>query len=82
MLRYTNIQEAAVYQVRLLQGPKDFTRHPLKEQSQRYTTNFNIEALLAHESGKQKQRRKWCIYCQGDHCSVYVIQISKQGEIS
>ena len=47
LLHYINIQEAADYQTRLLQRPKDFTRRPLKEQGQRYTTSSTTEALLA-----------------------------------
>ena len=57
LLRYINVQEAADYQVRLLHRPKDFTRHPLKEQGQGYTT-ISIEALVADESRKQRQRKK------------------------
>ena len=66
LLRYIKIKEAADYQVRLLQRPKNFTRHPLKGQGQGYTSS-TIEALLADESGKQRQRKKRCIYCKGDH---------------
>ena len=47
LLCYINIQKAADYQVRLLQRPKDFIRHPLKVQSQGYKTNSTIEALQA-----------------------------------
>ena len=67
-LRYINVQEAADYQVRLLHRPKDFTRHLLKEQGQGYTT-ISIEALVADESRKQRQRKKRCIYCEGEHWS-------------
>ena len=68
LLRYIKIKEAADYQVRLLQRPKNFTRHPLKGQGQGYTSS-TIEALLADESGKQRQRKKRCIYCKGEHWS-------------
>ena len=69
LLRYIKIKEAADYQVRLLQRPKNFTRHPLKEQGQGYTTSSTIEALLADELGKQRQRKKRCIYCKAEHWS-------------
>ena len=69
LLRHINIQEAADYQVRLLQRAKDFTRHPLKEQGQGYKTSSTIEALLADESGKHRRRKKRCIYCKGEHWS-------------
>ena len=49
--------------------PKDFKRHPLKEQGQGYITSSAIEALLADESGKQRQRKKRYIYCEGEHWS-------------
>ena len=50
LLRYINIQEHqhTDYQVWLLQRPKDFKRHPLKEQDQGYITS-TTEALLADE---------------------------------
>ena len=50
LLRYINIQEHqhTDYQVWLLQRPKDFKRHPLKEQGQGYITS-TTEALLADE---------------------------------
>ena len=60
-------KEAAEYQVRFLQRPKDFRRHPLKERGQGYTVSSTIEVLLADESGKQRQRKKTCIYCEGEH---------------
>ena len=60
---------AADYQVWLHQRPKDFKRHPLKEQGQGYITSSAIEALLADESGKQRQRKKRYIYCEGEHWS-------------
>ena len=69
LLRYINIQEAADYQVRLLQIPKDFTRYPLKEQGQGFTTSCTTEAVLAEESGKQRQKKKRWIYCEGEHWS-------------
>ena len=56
LLRYINIQEAADYQVRILHRVKDFTRHSLKEQGQGYTIISTTAALLADESGKQRQR--------------------------
>ena len=67
LLHYISIQETVVCQVRLLQSPKDFTRHLLKEQGQGYTTTSTTEVLLADESGKQRQRKKRCIYYEGEH---------------
>ena len=67
--RYIKIQEAAYYQVRLLQKAKNFMRYPLKEPDHGYTTISTIEALLADESGRQRQTNKRCIYCEGDHYS-------------
>ena len=69
LLLYMNIQDAAEYQALLLQRPKDFTRHSLKEQGQGYKTSSTIKALLADEPGKQRQRKKRCKYCKGEHWS-------------
>ena len=69
LMRYINIQEAADYQVRLLHRPEDLTRHPLKEQGQGYTATSTIKALPADGSGKQRQRKKRCIYCEDEHWS-------------
>ena len=44
-------------------------RYPLKEPGYGYTTSSTIEALLADESGRQRQPNKRCIYCEGDHYS-------------
>ena len=41
----------------------------LKEESQGYTTNSTNEVILADETGKQKQRKKRCIYCEGEYWS-------------
>ena len=60
---------AADYQIRLIQRAKDFTRQPLKEQGQGYTTSSAIEAVLSDESGKQRQRKNRYIYCEGEHWS-------------
>lgn len=75
LLRCIYIQEASDHQVQPLQRPKDSSRHPLKEQGQVYATGSIMNALLADELGKQRQRKERCIYCEGDHwrheCSCY-----------
>ena len=78
LLRCIYIQEASDHQVQPLQRPKDSSRHPLKEQGQVYATGSIMNALLADELGKQRQRKERCIYCEGEHWR----HEWKQGEIS
>ena len=77
-LRYINVQEAADYQVRLLHRPKDFTRHPLKEQGQGYTT-ISIEALVAESHVNKDKERKDAYIAKVNTgvMNVYVIRVLK-----
>ena len=73
LLCYIITQEASEIQVQLLQGPKDFTRHTLKEK-QGNTATSTIE----NKERKNVHIAKVNIGVM----NVYVTQISIKGEIS
>ena len=55
---------------------KRLHKTPAKGEGQGYATSSTIEALLADESSKQRQRKKKWIYCEGEHWSDKCLRYS------